>query len=298
MELGEEPPAVVDLLTNDWRVTADAIPATLLDLRPATTWTGSSTARPHGVPGPPDLRRGAGPTGMARPTRRPGGSARHRPCWPWPPCWSPGGACGPCSGSCSTSCPDGRSRARSCAGGPTAGERQARPLHGRRLRALGQDQGLAGPGGRVSPLPGGRGGQGDHRAAAGPRLPGRARQRESRRCGARGAGARRAGGWAGRGRGGAGWDQVATDRDGVPARGAWVAGVAGVLADPGADPARLVAEEDAALALGEAVEAARPLVEQPLPVGRMRGAGTGRRRAVDRCPCSRRPGTWSGCWSA
>jgi hypothetical protein len=32
MDLGEEPPAVVDLLTNDWRVTADAIPATLLDL--------------------------------------------------------------------------------------------------------------------------------------------------------------------------------------------------------------------------------------------------------------------------
>lgn len=32
MELGEESPAVVDLLTNDWRVTLDAIPATLLDL--------------------------------------------------------------------------------------------------------------------------------------------------------------------------------------------------------------------------------------------------------------------------
>jgi len=32
MELGEEPPAVVDLLTNGWRVTPDAIPATLLDL--------------------------------------------------------------------------------------------------------------------------------------------------------------------------------------------------------------------------------------------------------------------------
>lgn len=32
MELGEEPAAVVDLLTNDWRVTPDAIPATLLDL--------------------------------------------------------------------------------------------------------------------------------------------------------------------------------------------------------------------------------------------------------------------------
>jgi hypothetical protein len=62
-----------------------------------------------------------------------------------------------------------------------------------------------------------------------------------------------------------------TDRDGVPARGGWVAGVAGVLADPGVDPAKVVTEEDAALALGEAVEAARPLVEQPLPVGRMRG---------------------------
>ena len=68
-------------------------------------------------------------------------------------------------------------------------------------------------------------------------------------------------------------EQVATgtDRDGVPARGAWVAGAAGILADPGADPATVVTEEDAALALGKAVEAARPLVEQPLPVGRMRG---------------------------
>jgi hypothetical protein len=32
MDLGEEPPAVVDMLTNAWRVTPDAIPATLLDL--------------------------------------------------------------------------------------------------------------------------------------------------------------------------------------------------------------------------------------------------------------------------
>ena len=32
MELGDEPPAVVNLLANDWRVTADAVPATLLDL--------------------------------------------------------------------------------------------------------------------------------------------------------------------------------------------------------------------------------------------------------------------------
>ena len=32
MDLAEEPPAVVDLVTNDWRVTPDAIPATLLDL--------------------------------------------------------------------------------------------------------------------------------------------------------------------------------------------------------------------------------------------------------------------------
>ena len=62
-----------------------------------------------------------------------------------------------------------------------------------------------------------------------------------------------------------------TDRDGVPAGAAWVAGVAGALADPRVDPARVVTGEDAALALGEAVEAARPLVEQPLPVGRMRG---------------------------
>jgi hypothetical protein len=61
-------------------------------------------------------------------------------------------------------------------------------------------------------------------------------------------------------------EQVATgtDRDGAPARGTWVAGV---LTDPGADPATVVTEEDAALALGEAVGAARPLVEQPLPVG-------------------------------
>jgi hypothetical protein len=68
-------------------------------------------------------------------------------------------------------------------------------------------------------------------------------------------------------------DRVATgtDRDGVPARGARVAEVAGVLAEPGADPARVVTEEDAALALGEAVEAARPLVQPPLPVERMRG---------------------------
>ena len=36
-------------------------------------------------------------------------------------------------------------------------------------------------------------------------------------------------------------------------------------------PLLVVTGEDAALALGEAVEAVRPLVEQPLPVGRMRG---------------------------
>ena len=32
MDLGREPPAIVDMLTNAWRVTPDAIPATLLDL--------------------------------------------------------------------------------------------------------------------------------------------------------------------------------------------------------------------------------------------------------------------------
>ena len=62
-----------------------------------------------------------------------------------------------------------------------------------------------------------------------------------------------------------------TDRDGVPAQGAWVAGAADALAELGADPARVVTQEDAQLAPGEAVEAARPLVEQPLPVGRTRG---------------------------
>ena len=32
MELGPEPPALVDLLTDDFEVTAEAVPATLLDL--------------------------------------------------------------------------------------------------------------------------------------------------------------------------------------------------------------------------------------------------------------------------
>jgi hypothetical protein len=52
-----------------------------------------------------------------------------------------------------------------------------------------------------------------------------------------------------------------------------MAGAAGVLADPGigVDPARVVTAEDAALALGEPVGPARPLIQQPSPVGRMRG---------------------------
>jgi Predicted membrane protein (DUF2207) len=62
-------------------------------------------------------------------------------------------------------------------------------------------------------------------------------------------------------------------REAGAAVGAWTAGVAGVLVDPGVevDPARLVTGDDAAVALGEPVEAARPLFQQPLPVGRMRG---------------------------
>jgi hypothetical protein len=129
---------------------------------------------------------------MPTPTRRPGGSAPHRSCWPWSPCWSSGGA-----------------------------QRGPRPRDRRGARgagAAGQETGPEGPG-------------------AGPD-----------------------------------GDQVATgtDRDGVPARalGGWGRRGPG---RSGVDPARVVAEEDAALALGEAVEAARPLVEQPLPVGRMRG---------------------------
>jgi hypothetical protein len=46
-----------------------------------------------------------------------------------------------------------------------------------------------------------------------------------------------------------------------------------LFADPGVevDPARVVTAEDAGAALGEPVGAAEPLIEQPLPVGRMRG---------------------------
>jgi hypothetical protein len=77
-------------------------------------------------------------------------------------------------------------------------------------------------------------------------------------------------GRAGRGRGGAGWG-AGGDRDrpgwgpGAERLGGWGPGRAG------GGPGQVVTEEDAALALGEAIEAARPLVEQPLPVGRMRG---------------------------
>jgi hypothetical protein len=51
------------------------------------------------------------------------------------------------------------------------------------------------------------------------------------------------------------------------------AAVVGLLADPGVevDPAMVVTAEDAGAALGEPVGAAEPLIEQSLPVGRMRG---------------------------
>jgi hypothetical protein len=75
MDLGEEPPAVVDLLTNDWRVTADAIPATLLDLAPVTSSTCSSTGRAGRCAG------SAGPPRMAwRPTSA--WSSTTSPGWP------------------------------------------------------------------------------------------------------------------------------------------------------------------------------------------------------------------------
>jgi hypothetical protein len=70
----------------------------------------------------------------------------------------------------------------------------------------------------------------------------------------------------------------------VPA--GWPAAVAGLLADPGVevDPAVVVTATDAATALGEPVGPARPLFEQPLPVGRMRGcrylAASGGRASV------------------
>jgi hypothetical protein len=53
----------------------------------------------------------------------------------------------------------------------------------------------------------------------------------------------------------------------------WQAAVAGLLADPGVevDPAMVVTADDAGAALGEPVGPAKPLIEQPLPVGLMRG---------------------------
>jgi hypothetical protein len=64
------------------------------------------------------------------------------------------------------------------------------------------------------------------------------------------------------------------------------AAVVGVLADPGVevDPTTVVTAEDAAVALGEPVGPAEPLIEQPLPVGRMRAcryrAASGDRASV------------------
>jgi hypothetical protein len=87
IELGEEPPAVVDLLTDDWRVTADAIPATLLDLAARGYLDLEQyglAARCAGSAGPP--ARGWRPTSgwcsstsPGRPwTGRAGGGAHHR----------------------------------------------------------------------------------------------------------------------------------------------------------------------------------------------------------------------------
>jgi hypothetical protein len=62
--------------------------------------------------------------------------------------------------------------------------------------------------------------------------------------------------------------------------------VVGLPADPGVevDPAMVVTAEDAGAALGEPVGPAEPLIEQPLPVGRMRGcryaAASGERASV------------------
>jgi hypothetical protein len=64
------------------------------------------------------------------------------------------------------------------------------------------------------------------------------------------------------------------------------AAAVGLLADPGVevDPAVVVTAEDAGAALGMPVGPAEPLIEQPLPVGRMRGcryaAASGDRASV------------------
>ena len=143
----------------------------------------------------------------------------------------------------STWSPGARSRARWCGGAPKPGERQGRPLHRRRLRAVG-GQGLAGPGRGLRAL---RrwGSQGDRRA------PARARFRiepTRKQGGHRPAPA-----------------AVRPEEDPGPGdlAGGWAAwrpflcemGTGGgLLADPGVevDPARVVTGEDAAVALGGA----------------------------------------------
>jgi hypothetical protein len=122
----------------------------------------------------------AGPMDTRTTTRRPAGCAPARPSLPPPACWSPPGGRERCCAQSSTWSRGGRSKARWCAGAPTPGERQDRPLHGRRHRALGQDQGVAGPRRRLRPLPGRRAGQGDRRSPAGARLPDRFRPRTRR----------------------------------------------------------------------------------------------------------------------
>jgi hypothetical protein len=85
----------------------------------------------------------------------------------------------------------------------------------------------------------------------------------------------------------------------------WQAALVGLLAASGldVDPARVVTAEDASVALGEPVGPARPLIEQPLPVGRMRGCQYPAASATaPRCRCSpprgRRSSCWRGCTTA
>ncbi len=111
----------------------------------------------------------------------------------------------------------------------------------------------------------------------------------------------RAGGRAGRGRGGAGWGAGGDgDRPGwgpgagrVGGWGGWGPGRSGGGPGQGGDGGGCRARPGG----GGRRRLGRSWSSR-CRWGGCAGASTGRRRAVDRCPCSRRPGTWSGCWSA
>jgi len=76
MELGKEPPAVVDLLTNEWRVTPTRSPPRCSTWPPATTSTWTST-------GPSGPSAGCAAPTPAACSRTSGWSSSTSPAWRW-----------------------------------------------------------------------------------------------------------------------------------------------------------------------------------------------------------------------